>query len=686
MSVDRSCGPRKSKKNPDAYTKEELVYIVVEKFGYKKSEASSMTKDKLCEIVKMKNKKDKEDKEDKEDKRDKRSCGPRKTKNNNAYSRSELVELAISRGIKKSDAKKMRMKDLCVEVLGEEPDDEKEVEKEKEVDSFDYEKCKSYSLDQLKNFSRIAGLSTSGGKKSLCDSLVSYEIEKLKDSCLSMDFDIIKNFAKEKGISSSGSKKTVCERIMNVERKRVGITTKELDEVDERDEDEDYPCITKSKLPLKNYQRRVVKHMLTHRGLLTIFSPGMGKTLTAVTSIECVLSQNPKIKIVIITPASLVENMKKEFRAYGADPDDSRITFSTIKKFSNDFDAKKVKCRNTFLIVDEAQNLKSYKGKSADSVIECAKKCSKVLLLSATPVMNRPNEIVNLISMIDGEDPITPSSFDKYIMTDDREFENYFKCKVSIVESVRTEDYPESEEHMVEFVMDKKYYKAYRDIEKGQETSLCRSLFGCGRNLQAFYNGIRRAANNIESENGPKINWIIDYIQKTNKKNKRNKTLIYSSFLNAGSRLVMKRLDKLKIPYTRVDGTMSKKDRKISVDKYNSGEINILFISKAGGEGLDLKGTRGVIITEPAWNDANLEQVKGRAIRYKSHSSLPTSERKVDIWNLYMMKPSMGFRDEEDISMESIDVVMTEDALVKKTEIQEFMNRLKELSIENNKC
>lgn len=747
-TMERSCGPRKSKANPDAFTKEELVSIVVDDYGMKKTSAKKLSKDELCDFINGEKKESKKKKKEESN----RPCGPRKTKSNDAYTKSEIVDIAVSNGMKKTVANKMKIADLCVEVFGEIVDVIDE-----EDNDFDYRKCKSYTVPQLKKFAKFMGLSIGGGKKNICDSLVSHEINKLQKACLAMDKKKIKEYAENNDISTTGSKKDICFRIFDTERKKAGLSVEVEDEdndyelflreyldgnvkekekllkkydtilpkkflklfsdmsrddqndfineflepenidknlsefiveyVSKKEEDDEFPCISNSKLPLKDYQKKVVKHMLTHRGLVVVFSTGKGKSLTAVTSIQCVLAQNPKMKIVIITPTSLVENMKKEFKAYGADPDDKRITFTTVTKFSNDYDSGDIKCKNTFLVVDEAQNLKGHNGKNSKSVIECAKKATKVLLLTATPVMNRPNEIINLIAMIDGEDPITPIHFDKHIMTDDDEFDKFFRCKISYVKGGHSDDYPDSEEHSVEFEMDKKYYAAYRDVERGQESALCTSLFGCGSNLQAFYNGIRRAANNIESEKGPKINWIVDKIQKENKKNKRNKTLIYSSFLDAGSKLVMKRLDKLKIPYVKVDGSMSKIKRKQSVDAYNSGEINIIFISKAGGEGLDLKGTRHVIITEPAWNDANLEQVKGRAVRFKSHDALPQKERKVDIWNLFMVKPPTGKRDKEDENgMESIDIVMRDQALAKKTEIDEFMERLIPLSIENSQC
>jgi SNF2 family DNA or RNA helicase len=58
----------------------------------------------------------------------------------------------------------------------------------------------------------------------------------------------------------------------------------------------------------------------------------------------------------------------------------------------------------------------------------------------------------------------------------------------------------------------------------------------------------------------------------------------------------------------------------------------VLVITKAGGEGLDLVGVNSVVILDPTWNPAGIDQIVGRAIRYKSHAHLPISERKVDIY------------------------------------------------------
>ena len=593
-----------------------------------------------------------------------------------------------------------------------------------------WDSCMDMNEEDIKYFAKSKGLSTKGTKKELCNRIFKEEVEKaggvegIDDD--SDDYDLFfhdyfnekdktkrnKIFKKYESILpimfvlkfkklSDKEKMVFVEEYLkpeNIDESPAVFIDKifkdkedkEVKEDKEKDDDDELPCIKNSKLKLQEHQKKVVHHMLKNRGLLAIHSVGSGKTLTAVTSIQCVMKSKPGIKVVIITPTSLQDNMKKEFIAYGADPNHPDITFSTIDKFSRDYNKNLYNCKNTFLIIDEAHNLKTHitsvAGKRSKSVINCAKKTFKVLLLTATPILNRPNEIVNLIAMIDGDDPISPSMFDRVIMMDDTEFERYFKCKISLFKRDVSEFYPSFEEHEIEFVMSSDYYKKYRDIEKQQESSFCSSLFGKDCNLQAFFNGVRRAANNLELEHGPKINWIIDKIINENKKNKRNKTLIYSSFLDAGSKLVMKRLDALNIPYVKVDGTMSKLKRKDAVEKYNTGKVSIIIISKAGGEGLDLKETRHVIITEPTWNDANLEQVKGRAIRFKSHVHLPEDEQHVDIWNLFMIKPPEDEREEDDDYMDGIDIIISDKAKEKKVVIDEFINRLESLSIENNSC
>ena len=75
-------------------------------------------------------------------------------------------------------------------------------------------------------------------------------------------------------------------------------------------------------------------------------------------------------------------------------------------------------------------------------------------------------------------------------------------------------------------------------------------------------------------------------------------------------------------------------DLKLVTDPSNKyGEqVRVVLISEAGSEGLDFKNIRQVHILDPWYNMNRIEQVIGRAVRTKSHCSLPFKERNVEIY------------------------------------------------------
>jgi hypothetical protein len=82
------------------------------------------------------------------------------------------------------------------------------------------------------------------------------------------------------------------------------------------------------------------------------------------------------------------------------------------------------------------------------------------------------------------------------------------------------------------------------------------------------------------------------------------------------------RLDKLPPKIAKV-----LRDSGLSDTQNFKGEIcRVFMITGAGAEGLSLRNVRTVHIMEPYWNKVRTDQVKGRAVRICSHSSLPYSE------------------------------------------------------------
>jgi DNA replication protein DnaC len=73
--------------------------------------------------------------------------------------------------------------------------------------------------------------------------------------------------------------------------------------------------------------------------------------------------------------------------------------------------------------------------------------------------------------------------------------------------------------------------------------------------------------------------------------------------------------------------------RAVTAPENNYGKnVKVVLISRAGSEGLDFSNIRQVHILDPWYNMNRNEQIIGRAVRNKSHCSLPFSERNVEIF------------------------------------------------------
>jgi superfamily II DNA or RNA helicase len=87
-----------------------------------------------------------------------------------------------------------------------------------------------------------------------------------------------------------------------------------------------------------------------------------------------------------------------------------------------------------------------------------------------------------------------------------------------------------------------------------------------------------------------------------------------------------------------ITSEMSSTEMAINIQKFNSkdnndgSKIKILLGSKTISEGITLKCVRQVHIYEAEWNYSTIDQIKGRAIRRKSHEDLPLNQRTVDLF------------------------------------------------------
>jgi SNF2 family DNA or RNA helicase len=477
-------------------------------------------------------------------------------------------------------------------------------------------------------------------------------------------------------------------------------------------------CVFRSALKLQPQQLKIIEYMQTHRGILIYHTVGSGKTLTAITLSQCYLDANPNNTVIVVCPASLIANFQKQMYYYKNIKHANNYKFYSIQSFVNAKKKGDINCANSMLIIDEAHNLKTAysknksqktgkvieKGVNSKHVINCAEKADKVVLLSATPVVNDMKDLVSLYNMIRNTEEPRMTNTKKTtglhsIPYSTEELIQRLRCKVSFFDAVDKNFFPESKEHDIFLRMSPSFEKKYNELlgDKGL-SKLAISHFG-DTDIQKFYNGFRRAVNTLEGPDSPKIKWVVKQIQEAKP---NEKIIVFSHFLDSGNFAILKALSpELQKRSAYIRGSVTKKKRSEIVNKYNKNELQFLFISKAGGEGLDLKETRKIIILEPSWNRSLEEQVIGRGVRYMSHSALPLKDRVVDIYRLYNIKHSdkkfqqfeqqqIQTQDKEppkfDPVNNSVDMLMRYLQYYKERKLIYFRKRLINYSIENQIC
>ena len=715
--MERPCGPRRSSRNPDAYSKPELVELVSSMLDMKTSVANRLTVEQLCGLLKNYQRSRmnissfnrprspsgavisrsrfiskrsirrspvisrKSSKKVKDISRNLivRPCGPRRSKKYpNAYSKDELIELAVSNNIMdEKNAKRLKIDELCKILRGE----------------IGVLECKDIPEEkEEKDEKAPKKISTLLNDKDKLVALISKILQIPEDRLQRLGLDQLQQFLSQD--VSEPSKKS--------------------------DEKMNLSCITDSQIPLRDYQKIVVKHMLSNRGIIAIHSTGAGKTLTAVTATQCYLQNSPKGKVYVITPKSLQDNFIKELERYGIN-NLKRYELYTINGFINASRDKKIKCNKCMIVIDESHNLRTQiksgrenkKGKKIKAtgsgsleILKQSKNAERILLLTATPVVNYPEDLNNLVSMIKGVNPLNSKEFNT-ILESPLLFNKYFGCIVSMYSPTQEEVkhlYPSYEIEDVFIPMENKYLEDYKKVESNLLPDCLYDFWDINRdseklpNLKVFYNGLRRASNGLDEKKSQKINWIIEHIDRSSPE---DKYVVFSHFLKAGSRLLIKRLKELNIPYGYIDGTLSRTSRREVVEKYNQDRIKVLIISKAGGEGLDLKATRNIIIMEPSWNEATIRQIIGRGVRVGSHFGLPVNKQNVKVYKLYLIKPSERSYlnkilknlliiprpdDNFEDNIISVDLVLRNFSLRKELVNQAFLEKLKSVSIEKRPC
>lgn len=154
---------------------------------------------------------------------------------------------------------------------------------------------------------------------------------------------------------------------------------------------------------IKPFQKAGVDYVLTQGGRVLIGDDmGLGKTMQAITAVET-FGDYPCL---VICPASLKYNWRNEFNRWLPDRAEHISILNGKSTEANGAHVVIVNYENVgkhqwlwripwkAMIIDESHYIKNPKAKRTNFILDLAKEIPHVLLLSGTPVLNRPIELV----------------------------------------------------------------------------------------------------------------------------------------------------------------------------------------------------------------------------------------------------------------------------------------------------
>lgn len=436
-----------------------------------------------------------------------------------------------------------------------------------------------------------------------------------------------------------------------------------------------------------------------YKGLLVFHKIGAGKTCAAIR-----IAEEWNKKVIVVLPASLIGNFYKELRSectgdnYVSKKDreilkdlssneyeaviekihnkiDEKYDIYSYNKFVDLLKNKKIKFDNTLLIIDEIQNVISEKGEFYNTIyknILKAPKSLRVVLLSATPIFDKPSEIALTLNLLrpkvelpignDFIETFITKQKNNYIMKNKKIFEKLTKGLISYYPGAPEYAFPEKQIKIVKCIMSNYQYQTYSAIVSQEKTdfkdilklpnnfligpriisNICFPYRLTGEEGYTKFNG-----KNLEKYSC-KIFKILSKIKKTS-----GTVFIYSNFkkygglatlikvleINGYSNVINNGTGKNRYAVWTGDEKLENKEMIKDIfnkkENYNGCLIKIILGSPAMKEGVSLLRVRSVHILEPYWNVSRLEQVIGRAVRFCSHKDVDKDNRVVKIF-LYL--------------------------------------------------
>jgi SNF2 family DNA or RNA helicase len=386
---------------------------------------------------------------------------------------------------------------------------------------------------------------------------------------------------------------------------------------------------------LREYQKIGVQWLLFLRKLgmggILADDMGLGKTLQIISYLSAI-KEKTGLKLIIV-PKTLMYNWRNEFKKFapelnvniveGKAPirkeivENSKsgdILISTYGFLVKDEEFYKDIFIDT-LIIDEAQNIKNFLSRTADSVKKI--KAGIRIALTGTPIENNTLELWSIF------DFVFPGYLGKHTKFLNKYNENLKDLREMIAPFILRrlkrevlKELPDKIETdiIVELGEDeKKLYLAYLEKCKKElrEKNNSLEIFVWLTRLRQLCNHPKLFLADYDGESS-KLEALLELLEEC--KSGGHRVLLFSQFTEMLS-IIKENIPK-DMTYLYLDGKTKSEHRMELVERFNSGEGDIFIISlKAGGSGLNLTGADTVIHFDPWWNSSVENQATDRAYR-----------------------------------------------------------------------
>ena len=378
---------------------------------------------------------------------------------------------------------------------------------------------------------------------------------------------------------------------------------------------------------LYDYQKAGVKFIVKTGGRAVLADAmGLGKTIIALAFVNI-----GRGKTLVVSPANVIWKWKAEVGKWtdmsGEVIVTSKEPLPTADVHICSYDIMKrradelAKIPYDTVIFDECHSIKSYKAqrtKAANSIIGSG--IPHAMYLSGTPFLNRPDELFTVLNMLD---PLSFPTFTKFAKRylgafwDDYDKQWYFPNTLTNMEELRerlkTVMIRRTKQEVLPELPDKVRTIVPVDIPMAEYNAVRKELRGKVNRANALVmmTALRQVVGREKVK--PAVSLVEDLLQDD------EQVVIFVHHKEVAGAM-RSALSEYKVGM--IVGDTSPKVRQRVVDEFLNKDLDIVIISVAGAEGIDLYSASNIVFVEREWVPAKEEQAEDRLHRIGQKNSV----------------------------------------------------------------